>query len=98
MPIAASAPAAASTERAGARRLQALVPLLYRGPGAAGVPDRRNEELPCAPRPRSSPPPSVNRSCCYGGIFDRDTAVKRLAELNQRAEDPRLWSAPQTAQ
>ena len=74
------------------------MPLLYRGPGAARVPDRRYEELPCAPKPRSSPPPCTSRSCCYGGIFDRDTAVKRLAELNQRAEDPRLWSDPKTAQ
>ncbi|HXE85229.1 MAG TPA: peptide chain release factor 2 [Hyphomicrobiaceae bacterium] len=30
--------------------------------------------------------------------LDWDTAEQRLAELNKRAEDPRLWSSPQTAQ
>jgi peptide chain release factor 2 len=33
-----------------------------------------------------------------GGIFDLDTAPQRLAELNRRAEDPDLWSNPQSAQ
>jgi peptide chain release factor 2 len=35
---------------------------------------------------------------CCGGIFDWDTAPERLAELNKRAEDPKLWSNPQGAQ
>ena len=33
-----------------------------------------------------------------GGIFDLDTAPERLAELNRRAEDPKLWHNPQAAQ
>ncbi len=44
------------------------------------------------------PTPCASRSACYGGIFDFDTAPERLAELNQRAEDPNLWSNPQAAQ
>ena len=36
-------------------------------------------------------------SCC-GGIFDWDTAVLRLAELNSRAEDPKLWDNPAAAE
>ena len=35
---------------------------------------------------------------CCGGIFDWDTAEQRLAELNNKAEDPTLWSNPQGAQ
>jgi peptide chain release factor 2 len=42
--------------------------------------------------------PSDSRSRCCGGIFDWDTAEARLAELNQHAEDPKLWSDPQSAQ
>jgi peptide chain release factor 2 len=42
--------------------------------------------------------PSRNRSPCCGGIFDWDTAEKRLAELNARAEDPALWSDQKAAQ
>ena len=38
------------------------------------------------------------RSPCCGGIFDWDTAQKRVAELNQRAEDPALWNDPAAAQ
>ncbi len=34
----------------------------------------------------------------YGGIFDWDTAEERLAELNKRAEDPKLWGNQQAAQ
>jgi peptide chain release factor 2 len=40
----------------------------------------------------------VPRSPCCGGIFDWDTAQKRVAELNQRAEDPALWNDPAAAQ
>jgi peptide chain release factor 2 len=50
------------------------------------------------PKPRSSPTPCVNPWPCCGGIFDWDTAEQRLAELNKRAEDPRLWGDPQKAQ
>jgi peptide chain release factor 2 len=42
--------------------------------------------------------PSNSRSCSCGGIFDWDTAEARLAELNRQAENPRLWSDPQSAQ
>jgi peptide chain release factor 2 len=38
-----------------------------------------------------------NRSRCCGGIFDWDKANARLKELNARAEEPGLWSDPQTA-
>jgi len=34
----------------------------------------------------------------YGGIFDWDVAVERLAALNARAEDPELWNDPNRAQ
>jgi len=53
---------------------------------------------PCAPKPRSSPTASRRAFRCCGGIFDWDTAEQRLAELNNRAEDPTLWSNPQSAQ
>ena len=33
-----------------------------------------------------------------GGIFDWDTAHARLAELNHRAEDPKLWNNAKAAQ
>ncbi len=39
--------------------------------------------------------PSASRWRCCGGIFDWDTAEERLAELNKRAEDPKLWNNPQ---
>lgn len=35
---------------------------------------------------------------CSGGIFDWDVAVKRLEELNQKVEDPDLWSDSEKAQ
>ena len=38
------------------------------------------------------------RSPCSGGIFDWDLAVKRLDELNAKAEDPSIWDDPQVAQ
>jgi peptide chain release factor 2 len=52
----------------------------------------------CAPRPKSSPIPCASPWRCCGGIFDWDTAQERLAELNKRSEDPRLWGNPQAAQ
>jgi peptide chain release factor 2 len=42
--------------------------------------------------------PYASRWRCCGGIFDWDTAQERLAELNKRAEDPKLWNNPQAAQ
>ena len=42
--------------------------------------------------------PFANPWPCCGGIFDWDTAEARLAELNRKAEDPNLWSDPQSAQ
>ncbi len=41
---------------------------------------------------------SKNRSPCCGGIFDWDAANRRLDELNQQAEDPKLWDDPEAAQ
>ena len=35
---------------------------------------------------------------CLGGVFDWDVAERRLAELNNLAEDPTLWDKPQEAQ
>src|SRR5581483_2255517 len=56
------------------------------------------EATQCAPKPRNTPKPSASRWPCCGGIFDWDSAGARLAELNRRAEDPNLWSNPQSAQ
>ncbi len=50
--------------------------------------------LKSPPWPR--PPASPSSAC--GGIFDYDTALERLAELNSRAEDPNLWNDPEMAQ
>jgi peptide chain release factor 2 len=44
------------------------------------------------------PTPCASPWRCCGGIFDWDTAQERLAELNKRAEDPKLWGNPQAAQ
>jgi peptide chain release factor 2 len=58
----------------------------------------RRELKKCAPKPRSSLKPSAIRWFCCGGIFDIDSAPARLKDLNRRAEDPGLWSNPQSAQ
>ena len=42
--------------------------------------------------------PSASRWHCCGGIFDWDTAQQRLAELNKRTEDPKLWNDSKAAQ
>src|ERR1044072_9333410 len=42
--------------------------------------------------------PSSSRVGCWGGIFDVDTARRRLDELNALAEDPNLWNDQQRAQ
>jgi peptide chain release factor 2 len=44
--------------------------------------------------PRTSKP----RCRCCGGVFDWDQAVRRLDELNARAEAPDFWNDPQRAQ
>ena len=43
-------------------------------------------------------PTSSGRSTCSGGDFDWDPALRRLDELNARAEDPSLWDKPEAAQ
>jgi peptide chain release factor 2 len=43
-------------------------------------------------------PTSSSRSNCSGGVFDWDTALRKLHELNARAEDPTLWDRPEDAQ
>src|SRR6185295_2539673 len=45
------------------------------------------------PRPTSS-----SRSNCSGGVFDWEPALRRLDELNARAEDPSLWNDAMAAQ
>src|SRR5579863_10350115 len=47
-------------------------------------------------RPRR--PTSSSRSTCSGGAFDWEPALKRLDELDARAEDPALWNRPAQAQ
>jgi peptide chain release factor 2 len=46
-------------------------------------------------RPR---PTSSSRSHCSGGVFDWDPALRKLDELDARAEDPSLWDRPAEAQ
>jgi peptide chain release factor 2 len=41
---------------------------------------------------------SSSRSTCSGGAFDWEPALKRLDELDARAEDPALWNRPAQAQ
>jgi peptide chain release factor 2 len=50
------------------------------------------------PKPKTPSIRSVLRWRCCGGIFDWDSAVKRLEELNVRAEDPNLWNSRAAAQ
>jgi peptide chain release factor 2 len=52
----------------------------------------------CAPNSRNSSIPSRRPSFYCGGIFDWDTAQQRLAELNKKAEDPKLWDNAKLAQ
>jgi len=49
-------------------------------------------------KPKRSPTISKSRSPCCGGIFDWDVANRRLAELNEKAEDPNFWNDPEAAQ
>ena len=41
---------------------------------------------------------SASRPPCYGGVFDWDTATKRLDELTNLSEKPDFWDDPQAAQ
>lgn len=41
---------------------------------------------------------SSRRRACSGGVFDWDRALRRLDELNAKAEDPAIWNDPQEAQ
>src|SRR6478736_656207 len=41
---------------------------------------------------------SSSRSNCSGGVFDWEPALRKLHELNARAEDPTLWDRPDDAQ
>jgi peptide chain release factor 2 len=43
-------------------------------------------------------PTSSGRSTCSGGDFDWEPALRKLDELNARAEDPSLWDKPEAAQ
>ncbi len=41
---------------------------------------------------------SSSRSNCSGGVFDWEPALRKLHELNARAEEPSLWDRPDEAQ
>ena len=43
-------------------------------------------------------PTSSSRSDCSGGVFDWEPALRKLDELDARAEDPTLWEKPSEAQ
>src|ERR1700754_48960 len=47
---------------------------------------------------RPSRPTSSSRSTCSGGVFDWESALRKLDELNARVEDPTLWDRPEAAQ
>jgi peptide chain release factor 2 len=47
---------------------------------------------------RPERPTSSSRSNCSGGVFDWEPALRRLDELNARAEDPSLWNDATAAQ
>ena len=80
-------------------RIEALS--VYTGPVATYIREQHHaieRSRPCAPKPRRWSIPSPSRWLCSGGIFDWDTAEERLAELNNKAEDPGLWSNAANAQ
>jgi peptide chain release factor 2 len=52
----------------------------------------------CGRRPKRWPARSGPPWHCCGGIFDWDRALKRLDELNAKAEDPNLWNNRAAAQ
>jgi peptide chain release factor 2 len=47
---------------------------------------------------RPQRPTSSSPSDCSGGVFDWEPALRRLDELDARAEDPTLWDKPEQAQ
>jgi peptide chain release factor 2 len=47
---------------------------------------------------RPARPTSSSRSDCSGGVFDWDVALRKLDELNAKAEVPTLWDRPSEAQ
>src|SRR5471030_3007132 len=47
---------------------------------------------------RPQRPTSSGRSTCSGGDFDWDPALRRLDELDARAEAPDFWDRPEQAQ
>ena len=47
---------------------------------------------------RPQRPTSSSRSDCSGGDFDWEPALRKLDELDARAEDPTLWEKPEQAQ
>ena len=47
---------------------------------------------------RPARPTSSSPSDCSGGDFDWDVALRKLDELNARAEVPTLWDKPAEAQ
>jgi len=47
---------------------------------------------------RRPKPTSSSRSDCSGGVFDWDPALRKLDELDARAEEPTLWDRPSEAQ
>ena len=47
---------------------------------------------------RPQRPTSSGRSTCSGGDFDWEPALRKLDELNARAEDPSLWERAEDAQ
>lgn len=47
---------------------------------------------------RPQRPTSSSRSDCSGGVFDWEPALRKLDELDARAEDPTLWEKPEAAQ
>jgi peptide chain release factor 2 len=55
-------------------------------------------DTPCALKLKNWSIASTTLSACCGGIFDPDNAEAKLAELNNRAEDPTLWNNPANAQ
>jgi peptide chain release factor 2 len=59
---------------------------------------RTTWSTPCALNHKSWSTASKKPSACCGGIFDPDASEAKLAELNNRAEDPTLWNKPAEAQ
>ena len=47
---------------------------------------------------RRPPPTSSSPWDCSGGVFDWEPALRKLDELNARAEDPSLWNDADEAQ